>query len=113
MGNKHLQRAFQVMMYNPDHCYQLGNFELVETHFSAVMFFEHVPSATLNLLNTLQCVLQFTVVYIVVSDFSKYNNLHILLTYDFSTVVPRLAAAKSCQESTRQAQWSFGKRMLN
>ena len=68
-------RAFQVTVDNPDHFHQLGNFEVIETGFSAVMFFDHVPSAVLDLLNMLQYVPQFIVVHVGASDFSKYNNL--------------------------------------
>ena len=63
------------MVFNPNHFHQLGNFEEVETHFSAVMFFDHVPLAVLVLLNSLQYVLQFIVVHVGVLDFSKYNKL--------------------------------------
>ena len=62
-------------MDNPDCFNQLGNFAVIETHFLAVMFFNHIPSAILDLLNMLQYVPQFIVVHMGVSDFSKYNNL--------------------------------------
>ena len=75
VGDKYLERAFQVMVDNPDHFHQLENFEQIETHLSAVMFFDHMPSAVLDLLNTLQFVPQFTVVHVGALDFSKYNNL--------------------------------------
>ena len=73
--DKYLQRAFQITVDNPDHFHQLGNLEQVETCFSAVMFFDHMPSAILDLLNTLQYVLQFIMVHVGASKFSKYNNL--------------------------------------
>ena len=73
--DNYLQRAFQVMVDNPECFHQLGNFELVETCFSAVMSFEHVPTAVLELCNTLQYVEQFIIVHVGASDFSKYNNL--------------------------------------
>ena len=63
------------MMDNPNHFHQLGNFDEVETHFSPVMFFDHVPSAVLDLLNSLQYVPQFIVVHMGASYFSKYKNL--------------------------------------
>ena len=75
LGDKYLQRAFQVMVDNPDCFHQLGNFEMIETHFSVVMFFDHVPSTILDLLNTLQYMSQFIIVNVGASDFSKYNNL--------------------------------------
>ena len=63
------------MVDNPSHFHQLGNFAEIETHFSAVMFFDHVPSAVLDLLNSVQYVPQFIVVHVGALDFSKYNNL--------------------------------------
>ena len=75
VSDKYLQRAFQVMVDNPDHFHQLGNFEYIETHFSAVMFFDHILSAIFDLLNTLQYVPKFIVVHVGTSDFSKYKNL--------------------------------------
>ena len=63
------------MVDNPNHFHQLGNFDEVETHFSAGMFFDHVPSAVLDLLNSLQYVPQFIVVHMGASNFLKYNNL--------------------------------------
>ena len=75
VGDKYLQRAFQVTVDNPDCFHQLGNFKEVETHFSAVMFFNHVLLAILDLLNSLQYVPQFIVVHVGTSDFSKYNNV--------------------------------------
>ena len=75
VSNKYLQRAFQVMVDNPDHFHQLGNFDEVVTCFSAVMFFDHVPSAILDLLNSLQYVPQFIMVHMGTSEFLKYNNL--------------------------------------
>ena len=74
-GDKYLRKAFQVTVDNPDCFHQLGNFELMETCFLAVMFFEHVTAAVLELFNTLQYVLQFIVVHEGASDFSKFNNL--------------------------------------
>ena len=39
------------------------------------MFFDHVLLAVLDLLNSLQYMPQFIMVYLEASDFSKYNNL--------------------------------------
>ena len=75
VSNKYLQRAFQVTVDNPDCFHQLGKFDEVETHFSTVMFFDHVPLAVLDLLNLLQYVPQFIMVHVGASDFSKYKNL--------------------------------------
>ena len=75
VSDRYLQRAFQVTIDTHSCFHQLGNFEEVETHFSAVMFFDHVPSAVLDLLNSLQYVPQFIVVYMGALDFSKYNDL--------------------------------------
>ena len=117
------------MVDNPDHFHQLGNFDLVETRFLVVMYFEHVPVAVLQLFNTLQYVPQFLVVHVGASDFSKYNNLQqhqniasmmqrvnklvkaidthhsdgfkgvFLLPHALSPLVSRMAAAASSQES--------------
>ena len=75
VSDKYLQRAFQATVDNPDCFHQLWNFDEVETHFSADMFFDYVPLAVLDLLNSLQYVPQFIMVHVVASDFSKYNNL--------------------------------------
>ena len=63
------------MVDNPDCFHQLGNFEVIETRFSVVMFFDHVPSVTLDLLNMLQYVPQVIIDHVGASDFSKYKNL--------------------------------------
>ena len=75
MGDKYLQRAFQVLVDTPDKFHQLGNFEVIETHFLTVMSFDHIPSAILDLLNMMQYVPQFIVVHVGAVDLSKYNNL--------------------------------------
>ena len=62
------------MVDNPDHFHQLKNFNLVESCFSDVMYFEHVPLALLDLFNNLKYVPLFIVVHVGASDFSKYNN---------------------------------------
>ena len=63
------------MVDNPGHFHQLNNFELVESRFSDLMFFDHVPLAVLDLFNTLEYVPQLIVLHVGASDFSKYNNL--------------------------------------
>ena len=73
VGDKYIKRAFQVMVDNPDHFHQLGNFGHIETCFSAVMFFDHILSTVLDLLNTLHYVPQFIVVHMGASDFSGSN----------------------------------------
>ena len=72
------------MVDNPDHFHQLGNFKQVETCFSAVMYFDHVPSAILDLINTLQYVPQFIVVHVEALDFSKYTICSSVKTFKLS-----------------------------
>ena len=73
--DKHLQCAFETTVDNKDHFHQLEHFEDVQSHFSSVMFFEHVPAAVLDLLNSLQYIPLFILIHAGASDFSKYNNL--------------------------------------
>ena len=74
VGDKYLKTVVQVTVDNPDHFHQLNNFDYVESHFSDVMYFEHVPMAILDLFNTLKYVPLFIVIHVRASDFSMYNN---------------------------------------